>query len=125
MKKIEKSKLIITGAVFTAVSFLYEYAFPFQSAFLTAMIIVSDIILLLLNFHFFTSLIFEAKKKAVLNTVLCSLVYFLALSGLVMMLAEEKASLQVLLVTFETLVYLGPSFILLLPVYRVIAEISG
>lgn len=125
MKTLEKPKLMITGAVFTAVSFLYEYAFPFKSTFLTAVIMVLDIILLLLNLYFFESLICATKKNAILNTVLISLIYFLTLSGLVMALAEENASLQVLLVTLETLVYLGPSFLLLLPVFRVILELLG
>ena len=125
MNKQEKSKLMIVGAVFTAVSFLYEYAFNFKSAFLTTVIMALDIGLLLLNLVYLISPLTETKKKTVISTVLWSMIYFSALSGLVMMLAEGKANLQVLLITLETLVYLGPSLILLLPVYRVIAEILG
>ena len=42
-----------------------------------------------------------------------------------MTLAEEHASRQLFLITLETLVYLGSSLILLLPVFYVIAEFFG
>ena len=37
-------------------------------------------------------------------------------SGIVLILAKESASLQVFLITLETLVYLGPMIIILLPI---------
>ncbi len=125
MNQPEKSKLISVGAVFSAVSFLYEYTFDFKNAFLTALIMILDIGLLLLNLYYLVSLRDETKKHVFVNTFLCLLLYFSMLSGLVMVLAEEHASQQVFLITLETLVYLGPSLILLLPVFYVIAEFFG
>ena len=126
MKEILKSKLVKVGLIFCAFSFLYEYAFPVKEPFFTALLMIADICLLLFNLYSLESFGNDkTKKQAIINAVLHALIYFSLISGLIMCAAEEKASLQVLLVTLETLVYLGPRFILLLPVYRVIAESLG
>ena len=122
MNKLKKSQLMMIGAVFTAFSFLYEYALHAKSPFFTALIMVLDICLLLLSLSYLISSLTETKKKAIITTSLWALIYFSGISGIVMMLAEEKASLQVLMITLETLVYLGPSIILLLPVLYVVAQ---
>ena len=122
MKEIVKSKLIKVGLIFSAFSFLYEYALPVKEPFFTDLIMIADIGLLLLNLYYLESFSDKTKKQAIINAVLHALIYFSGISGLIMCVAKEKASLQVLLITLETLVYLGPIIILLLPVMYVILQ---
>ena len=122
MKEIVKSNLIKVGLIFSAFSFLYEYALPVKEPFFTALIMIADIGLLLLNLYYLESFRDKTKKQAIINAVLHALIYFSGISGLIMCVAKEKASLQVLLITLETLVYLGPIIILLLPVMYVILQ---
>ena len=77
---------------------------------------------MLFNLYYLESFSDKTKKQAIINAVLYALIYFSLISGLIMCAAEEKASLQVLLITLETLVYLGPIIILLLPFLVFIAE---
>ncbi|MBE6666446.1 MAG: hypothetical protein E7603_09585 [Ruminococcaceae bacterium] len=125
MDKMIKTKLIGVGLGFCAFSFLYEYVLHVKSPFFTSLIMALDIGLLLLNLFYLISPLTETKKKAVISTFLWALIYFSGISGLIMCVVKEKASLQVLLITLETLVYLGPILILLLPIFYVIAEIFG
>ena len=125
MKEIIKSKLVKVGLIFSAFSFLYEYALPVKEPFFTALIMIADIGLLLLNLYYLESFRDKTKKQAIINAVLHALIYFSGISGLMMCAAEEKASLPLLLFILETLVYLGPIIILLLPVLVFIAEFFG
>ena len=122
MKEIIKSKLVKVGLIFSAFSFLYEYALPVKEPFFTALLMIADIGLLLLNLYYLESFRDKTKKQAIINAVLYALIYFSLISGLLMCAAEEKASLQALLFILETLVYLGPIIILLLPFLVFIAE---
>lgn len=123
MKEIVKSKLIKVGLIFCIFSFLYEYVLPAKEPFFTALLMIADIILLILNLYYLESFGRDkTKKQATINAVLFALIYFSGISGLIMCVAKEKASLQVLLITLETLVYLGPIIILLLPVMYVILQ---
>ena len=125
MKEIVKSKLVKVGLIFSAFSFLYEYALPVKEPFFTALIMIADIGLLLLNLYYLESFRDKTKKQAIINAVLHALIYFSLISGLIMCALQEHASLPLLLFILETLVYLGPSIILLLPVLRVILEFLG
>ena len=125
MKEIVKSKLVKVGLIFSAFSFLYEYALPVKEPFFTALIMIADIGLLLLNLYYLESFRDKTKKQAIINAVLHALIYFSLISGLIMCALQERASLPVLLFILETLIYLGPIIILLLPVLRVILEIFG
>ena len=125
MKEILKSKLVKVGLIFSAFSFLYEYALPVKEPFFTALIMIADICLLLFNLYYLESFSDKTKKQAIINAVLYALIYFSLISGLIMCALQEHASLPVLLFILETLIYLGPIIILLLPVLRVILEIFG
>ena len=125
MKEIVKTKLVKVGLIFSAFSFLYEYALPVKEPFFTALIMIADIGLLLLNLYYLESFRDKTKKQAIINAVLYALIYFSAISGLIMCAMNERASLQLLLFILETLVYLGPIIILLLPVLVFIAEFFG
>ena len=65
----------------------------------------------------------EKMFKSAVNAILGCLVYFSGLSGFVLMFAEEYASAQILLKSLETLVYLGPMIIILLPILRFVFQL--
>lgn len=111
-----KSKLIGLGGFFSAVSFLYEYLINGKNLILTAGIMFLDVAWLILNLFCLFFLINEKVGKSIFNAVLGALAYFSGVSGIVLILAKESASLQVFLKTLETLVYLGPMIIILLPI---------
>ena len=122
MKEIIKSKLVKVGLIFSAFSFLYEYVLPVKEPFFTALIMIADIGLLLFNLYYLESFSDKTKKQAIINAVLFALIYFSFFSGLIMCALQEHASLPLLLFILETLVYLGPIIILLLPFLVFIAE---
>ena len=111
-----KSKLIGLGVFFSAVSFLYEYLIDDKNVGLTVCIMLWDIAWLILNLFCLFFLESEKVGKSIFNAVLGALAYFSGVSGIVLILAKESASLQVFLKTLETLVYLGPMIIILLPI---------
>ena len=117
-----KSKLIGFGIFFSAVSFLYEYLIDDKNLILTAVIMLIDMIWLVLNVFYLSFIVNKNAGKSVVNAILGSLMYFSGLSGIVLILAEGSASLQVLLKTLETLVYLGPMIIILLPIIYVVMQ---
>lgn len=118
-----KSKLIGFGISFSAVSFLYEYLIDDKNLILTAFIMLIDIIWLVLNVFYLSFIVNKNAGKSVVDAILGTLIYFSALSGIILTLAEESASLQVLLKTLETLVYLGPMIIILLPIIYVVMQL--
>ena len=75
-----------------------------------------DIAWLILNLFGLFFLKDEKIGKSIFNAVLGTLAYFSGVSGIVLILAEGAASQQVFLITLETLVYLGPMIIILLPI---------
>ena len=118
-----KLKLIGFGISFSAVSFLYEYLIDDKNLILTAFIMLIDIIWLVLNVFYLSFIVNKNAGKSVVDAILGTLIYFSALSGIILTLAEESASLQVLLKTLETLVYLGPMIIILLPIIYVVMQL--
>ena len=111
-----KSKLIGIGIFFSVVSFLYEYLIDGKNVILMAGIMLLDVAWLILNLFCLFFLSSEKVGKSIFNAILGTLIYFSGISGIVLILAEESASLQLLLTTLEILVYLGPMIIILLPI---------
>lgn len=124
---MNKSKefLISIGILFCAASFLYEYAIDYKNPLVTAIIMILDIALLFLNMMYLSFVSTNNEKRSVINAVLCTLMYFSGLSAVIMWTAEEHASLSLFLVALQTLVYLGPIIIILLPIIYLILEILG
>ena len=115
-KLFEMKKLIGFGVFFSAVSFLYEYLINDKNVGLTVCIMLLDIAWLILNLFGLFFLGSKKVGKSIFNAVLGALAYFSGVSGIVLILAEGAASQQVFLITLETLVYLGPMIIILLPI---------
>lgn len=111
-----KFQLIGLGVFFSVVSFLYEYLIDDKNVILTVGIMLLDIAWLILNLFGLFFLKDEKIGKSIFNAVLGTLAYFSGVSGIVLILAEGAASQQVFLITLETLVYLGPMIIILLPI---------
>ena len=111
-----KFKLIGWGIFFSAVSFLYEYLIDDKNVGLTVCIMLWDVAWLILNLFGLSFVGNETVGKSIFNAVLGALAYFSGVSGIVLILAKESASLPVFLKTLETLVYLGPMIIILLPI---------
>lgn len=115
-----KFMLLGVGAVFSSASFLYEYATNYHNPIVTAIIMFLDIVLLIINLIYFWFSSSEKAGKSIVNAFLSALVYFAGLSGIIMVLAGENASLHFLLGTLKTLIYLSPIIVLLLPVIYII-----
>lgn len=120
-----KSKLIGFGILLSAVSFLYKYLIDDKNWILTAVIMLIDIAWLALNAFYLSFITNQNVRKSVVNAILGSLMYFSALSGIILVLAEESASQQLFLTTLEILVFLGPMIIVLLPIIYFLCEIFG
>ena len=123
MKQWNRSMLIGGGVALSAFSFLYEYMIADKNVIFTVGIMLFDIVWLGLNLFYLFFLENEKIFKSAVNAILACLMYFSGLSGLVLMLAEEYASAQILLKSLETLVYLGPMLIILLPIFRFVFQI--
>lgn len=120
-----KNKLIGIGIFLSAVSFLYEYLIDDKNGILTAAIMLIDIAWLALNAFYLSFIVHKNVRKSVANAILGSLLYFSGISGLIMTAMEKHASQQLFLTVMETLIYLGPMIILLLPLLYVLGEIFG
>ena len=123
MKQWNRSMLIGGGVALSAFSFLYEYMIADKNVIFTVGIMLFDIVWLGLNLFYLFFLENEKIFKSAVNAILVCLMYFSGLSGLVLMLAEEYASAQILLKSLETLVYLGPMIIILLPIFRFVFQL--
>ena len=122
MKRLNRSMLIGWGIALCAFSFLYEYVIADKNVIFTVGIMLFDIVWLGLNLFYLFFLETEKMFKSAVNAILGCLVYFSGLSGLVLIIAEEHASAQIFLKTLETLVYLGPMIIILLPIFYFILQ---
>ena len=111
-----KSKLIGFGILLSTVSILYKYLIDDKNLILTAVIMLIDIVWLALNAFYLSFIINKNAGKSVANAILGPLLYFSGISGIIMTMAEEHASQQLFLIILETLVYLGPMIIILLPI---------
>ena len=130
MKQIyrKNSKIIILiciGVVLTALSFIYEYAISFSNPIITYSLIVIDVVLLVVNCFYLSYILNGNIRKSLINSIICSLLFFVFISGVVLCLVEDKASLDLLINILKVLVYLSPSIIILLPIVYVICLILG
>ena len=107
---------IIIGALFTSLSFVWEYIINYNNFFFTCGIIILDIILLLINIYYLSFLVTEKVGRSIINSIIFSILYFTFITGCIMCIAEDSASLELLIGTIRILIYLAPSIIILLPV---------
>ena len=123
MSKSKSLMLLIVGILFCSLSFVYKYAFDYKNPTLTAVIMTLDVALLIFNMYYLSYTITEKTGRSILNSIVSSLLYFVGITGVIMAYAEENASLQLFLGTLETLVYLSPIIMILLPIIYVFAMI--
>ena len=123
MSKSKSLMLLIVGILFCSLSFVYKYAFDYKNPTLTAVIMTLDVALLIFNMYYLSYTITEKTGRSILNSIVSSLLYFVGITGVIMAYAEENASLQLFLGTLETLVYLSPIIMILLPIIYVLAMI--
>ena len=123
MSKSKTLMLLIVGILFCSLSFVYKYAFDYKNPTLTAVIMTLDVALLIFNMYYLSYTITEKTGRSILNSIVSSLLYFVGITGVIMAYAEENASLQLFLGTLETLVYLSPIIMILLPITYVLAMI--
>ena len=107
--------LIGLGVLFSSVSFIYRFAINYENTFLSIFLLIIDIGLLLVNFFYLSYLINEKVGKSIVNAIIFSLIYFVGITGMVLLLAKDNASVLLMMKILEILVYLGPSIIILLP----------
>lgn len=120
--KILKKILIgigIFGVIASIFSFIYFYACDYNF-YLLVIFNILDIILLLFNVVILIIALDLESKKTVINTILLTLIYFSVFMGIGLALFEENITINNVINVFEFAVFLGPSLILLLPIYYVI-----
>ena len=117
--------LIILGIIFSLISFLYEYVINYNNALLFHTIITIDILLLLIDIYYLSYLVNKKIGKSVVNSAIFSLLYINFFTGGIMYLAEDNASLEVLLKTIKILLYISPNIIIILPIICVICMVLG
>ena len=108
--------LIIVGILLSSVSFIFEYAINYNNLIITHSIMAVDIILLLINFFYLSYLLNKKVGKSIVNSIIFSLLFFVGITGVIMCMAEDSASLELMIGTIKVLIYLAPSIIILLPV---------
>ena len=108
--------LIIVGILLSSLSFVFEYAINYNNLIITHSIMAVDIILLLINFFYLSYLLNKKVGKSIVNSIIFSLLFFVGITGVIMCMAEDSASLELMIGTIKVLIYLAPSIIILLPV---------
>ena len=108
--------LIIVGILLSSLSFVFEYAINYNNSIITHSIMAVDIILLLINFFYLSYLLNKKVGKSIVNSIIFSLLFFVGITGVIMCMAEDSASLELMMGTIKVLIYLAPSIIILLPV---------
>lgn len=130
MKTIFNNKLmmiilIIVGIISSTVSILFEYVINHEMTILTYIIIIIDILLLLINNLYLSYLLTNNIWKAILNSIMLSILYLTTISGVVLMMAEEKSSFELMIQTLKILIYVGPNIIILLPIIWFLSQCLG
>ena len=108
--------LIIVGILLSSVSFIYEYAINYNNSIITYIIMIIDTILLLINLYYLSFMLNKKVGKSIINSIIFSLLFFVGITGVIMCMAEDSASLELMIGTIKVLIYLAPSIIILLPV---------
>ena len=117
--------LIIVGILLSSLSFVFEYAINYNNSIITHSIMAVDIILLLINFFYLSYLLNKKVGKSIVNSIIFSLLFFVGITGVIMCMAEDSASLELMMGTIKVLIYLAPSIIILLPVIYLLCLALG
>ena len=117
--------LIIVGILLSSLSFVFEYAINYNNLIITHSIMAVDIILLLINFYYLSYLLNKKVGKSIVNSIIFSLLFFVGITGVIMCMAEDSASLELMIGTIKVLIYLAPSIIILLPVIYLLCLALG
>lgn len=117
--------LIIVGILLSSLSFVFEYAINYNNLIITHSIMAVDIILLLINFFYLSYLLNKKVGKSIVNSIIFSLLFFVGITGVIMCMAEDSASLELMIGTIKVLIYLAPSIIILLPVIYLLCMALG
>lgn len=117
--------LIIVGVLLSSLSFVFEYAINYNNSIITHSIMAVDIILLLINFFYLSYLLNKKVGKSMVNSIIFSLLFFVGITGVIMCMAEDSASLELMIGTIKVLIYLAPSIIILLPVIYLLCLALG
>ena len=117
--------LIIVGILLSSLSFVFEYAINYNNLIITHSIMAVDIILLLINFFYLSYLLNKKVGKSIVNSIIFSLLFFVGITGVIMCMAEDSASLELMIGTIKVLMYLAPSIIILLPVIYLLCLALG
>lgn len=107
--------LLGLGIPLSVFSFVFEYVMNYNNLFITNILMSADLVLLLINMFYLSYLLNNKIGKSIVNAILLSLLYFVGIVGAIMGMFEDSAGLTLLLNAIKTLIYLGPSIIILLP----------
>lgn len=117
--------LIIVGILLSSLSFVFEYAINYNNLIITHSIMAVDIIILLINFFYLSYLLNRKVGKSIANSIIFSLLFFVGITGVIICMAEDSASLELMIGTIKVLIYLAPSIIILLPVIYLFCLVLG
>ena len=117
--------LIIVGILLSSVSFIFEYAINYNNSIVTHIIMIIDTILLLINLYYLSFMLNKKVGKSIINSIIFSLLFFVGITGVIMCMAEDSASLELMIGTIKVLIYLAPSIIILLPVIYLFCLVLG
>ena len=117
--------LIIVGILLSSLSFVFEYAINYNNLVITHSIMAVDIIILLINFFYLSYLLNKKVGKSIANSIIFSLLFFVGITGVIMWMAEDSASLELMIGIIKVLIYLAPSIIILLPVIYLFCLVLG
>ncbi len=125
-RKAEFLPLILAGAVASAISFLYYYAFKNPSVILLWLLYAVDILLFVISAYRVVASFDVSRFKTVLFTVVTVVGFFL-FCVVVFIALTSDSDIEYTDAMFREVirigVFLSPSFILLIPVMWLVAEI--
>ena len=128
VKELSLSTLVIAGILASALSFVYYFVWKNPYEIIFWLICAVDFWLFTLNAHYIVSIFDLSKAKTVLFTILtmiffpvfCVVVVFAFTVG-----TRFPHTFELLFDVLRISLFLSPSFILLLPVMWLIAEVMG
>ncbi len=114
--------IFITGFIASIFSFIYFYVCDYDFKILVIINII-DVILLIINVVILICLLELDSKKLVINTILTTLIYYCVFMSVGLAMFKENITINNIINVFEFAVFLGPSLIILVPIYYVIGSI--
>lgn len=124
-ENIKLISLIILGILFSSFSFIFEYAINYENPIIIQLIMIIDIVLLLINMYYLSYILNKKVGKSIINSIIFSLIYFTFITGIIIWMSEDSASLELLIGTLKFLIYLAPSIVILLPVIYLFCLVLG